>query len=644
MAQSPKSGGRRLSLAVSTAQRPAFSEPLVAYVFDAGGTLVQRADIAGGKLELELPREGAHLPRLVIAPAIKDAPSDETPSLERLLKLGAYEPVLRQDGKLISRIVIPGPIIDLWPFCFCWVRGRVVRASDNRPVCHARVHICEVDRIPIWILRLPDPDIFRLRDDLIEVLQRPPIPRPEPDPGPFVNPGALAGFDPQPDPPSPARRFTDKASRVAFNPQPDPPIARRALRFTDKLSQVALNPQPLPPKESLALPLALRNSLQSHSATTLRQALALNWQLIIPWLCVWPHWWWWFRCDELAVVETDANGRFERFIVYPCHGDHPDLYFWVEYDLGSGFETVYHPPIACNTYWNYACGSEVTIHLTDPRVPACGGPADLPGKQVVVLSLGRTVAVREVGADGLTTAGEPFGEKLEPRVDFSATNLAAAGVPYYQWTYTRLTGPDGSGTTVDPASPPIGVPKVLKREVVRHYRSGTTYVPEPLGPIASPAADLFRIQPADPPAGGDEWVVLDEREDLASAHFETSSLPGSPSSSATDDRAAGLYELRLQLYDGAGNVVDWTAKGIDLRITDQDAPFGTATVTTTAAPAANRILQPVGVQLHTFGFRMVVRVDNNFCSGAIHPVGGTVTPDADCGFHNYSSPSDTTGL
>src|SRR5690348_6632852 len=111
MAQAPKSGGRRLSLAVSTAQRPDFKAPLVAYVFDGSGTLLKRTDIAGGKLDLDLGGEGRQLPRVIIAPAVKDAPADDVPSLERLLRLGAYEPVLRQSGKLIDQIVIPGPII-----------------------------------------------------------------------------------------------------------------------------------------------------------------------------------------------------------------------------------------------------------------------------------------------------------------------------------------------------------------------------------------------------------------------------------------------------------------------------------------------------------------------------------------------------
>ena len=44
------------------------------------------------------------------------------------------------------------------------------------------------------------------------------------------------------------------------------------------------------------------------------------------------------------------------------------------------------------------------------------------------------------------------------------------------------------------------------------------------------------------------------------------------------------------------------------------------------------------------GFRMVVRVDNNRCSADILPLGGAVTPDPICGFHNYSSPSDNVTL
>ena len=128
----------------------------------------------------------------------------------------------------------------------------------------------------------------------------------------------------------------------------------------------------------------------------------------------------------------------------------------------------------------------------------------------------------------------------------------------------------------------------------------------------------------------------------ATAYFDTGSLAGAPSGSAPapDDLAAGRYEMKLELFDAAGALVNWTAAGIDLRITDQDAPFGTGTITTTPAPAHNRILSGP----NTMGFRMVVRVDNNRCFAEILPVGGTVTPDPVCGFHNYNSPSDVATL
>jgi hypothetical protein len=655
MAQKPQESHGRVSLSVSTRERPDFTEPMAAFVFDQQGNLVHRAEVRDGKVELAAAAGDLARLRVFVAP-VSDALAGRTPTPARLERLGAYEPVLHGPDGLLDRITIPGGVIDRWPFCFCWVRGRVVRAGDNRPVCGARVHVCEVDRIPWWILRLPDPDVFRLRDDLLEIIRNPPIPRPgpfpDPDPGPFPG-GPRPGPDPSPISPS-LFRFARGAGSLAGSPRPASPLDR-----------VGLNPQPLPPRtlvsdarQAAAMPAApalaeLPAALRSTSSVVVRSALAANWKLIIPWLCWWPHWWWWrVRCDEVATLATDAQGRFETTVVYACGGDRPDLYFWVEYDFGTGFEIVHRPPIACHTHWDYACGTEVTIRVTDPRVPGCGEEPDLPGCQVVVLSIGRTVAVREVqgsgAGQGLTTAGEPFGATLEPRVDFSRTELIEGKkVPYYRWSYRRLTAPDAGPGPVDPTSVPLGATSVMFRDVYRHYRVGTSYLSDRMGPMptsgpgAAPQPNLFRIRPVLPPAGT-EWVVLDERVDLATAYFETASLAGAPVGPGPlpDDLAAGLYELTLELFDDTGALVNWTAKGIDLRIADQDAPFGTGILTTSPAPAHNRIV--VGGAL--MGFRLVVRVDNNRCHADIAAVGGTVTPDPICGFHTYGSPSDTATL
>jgi hypothetical protein len=631
--KSPASPGR-VSLQVSTRQRSEFKHPLAVYAFDARGDLIERVEVRDGRADLTLPESKTGRMRVFIVPA-DEKPGTQKPSPEMMERLGAYEPVLQAGGGLLEHIDIPGIILDFWPWCFCWVRGKVVRQSDNRAVCNARVHVCEVDRIRWLILELPDIDVLRLRDDLIDIIRNPPLPLPHPIPDPGPDPfRRAAGADPAMLA-RPALRF---GARVG-------PLYPPGSQAGDLLERVGLNPQPLPPREALALPAELHAALRSPSHLVVRNALAQNWKLLIPWFCYWPHWWWRLRCDEVAVLTTDMQGRFETTVFYPCAGDHPDLYFWVEYDFGSGFETIHHPAIACNTYWDYACGSQVTVRVTDPRVPGCEEEPDLPGRQVVVLSIGREVAVREVqsaGVEGLTNSGQPFGASLEPRVDFSRSELIGGGIPYYRWSYRRLSGPDGSSAVVDAASVPLNSWAVMTRNVYRHYKLGTSYPADPMGPVPVGATpNLFRIRPLLPPAGP-EWVVLDESVDLATAYFDTGTLAGAPLSGSPwpDDFAAGRYELKLELFNTAGALVNWTDENIELRITQQDAPFGTGTVTTTLAPDYNRIL--AGAK--TMGFRMVVRVDNNRCSADIQPVGGTVAPDPLCGFHNYNLPSDIAAL
>jgi hypothetical protein len=646
------SKSNRVTFDVSTKSRPKFDEPLVAFAFDGQGRLLERQAVKSGKLTLGLAKDEVAKARLFLAPLAQSG--DEEVSLARLERARAFEAILKPgpDADLIEVIEIPGTVIDWWPFCFCFVRGKVLRTQDSRAVCGARVHICEVDRIWWWIERLPDPDIFRLRNDLIEVLRNPPIPRPGPIPDP-PPPPLSDPMGPRPGPgPDPL------LLRPLFRAEVPGSLERRPMAVGESLSaRPSLfqgGPQPEPPTLELRrLDVALTSRLLSPSARVVRDALLQNWKIIVPWLCYWPWWWWRFRCDEVAVVTTDGYGRFSATVWYPCGGDRPDLYFWVEYDLGSGFETVHHPPIACNTHWDYACGTEVTIRVSDPRVPACSDEPDLPGCQVIVKSIGVGVAVREVqtdavgpAAEGLTTDGAPFGGTLEPRVDYSRTELIDnRNVPYYRWSYRRLSGPNG-------VDPDVGPWTIMTRDVYRHYKVGPSYPSDLMGPmptsgpgLTAPVPNLFRIRPADPPAG-EEWSVLNEHVDLATAYFETTLLPGTPSSGpsasgpAPDDLAAGRYELKLELFDGAGNKVNWTAKNIELRITQQDAPFGEGLVTTVEPPAYNKIL--VGGAL--WGFRTVVRVDNNYCYAEVLPVAGDVPPDPNCGFHEYGALTDDARL
>lgn len=632
--------GRAVAFKISMEERPDFKGEISAFLFNVAGNLLEAVKVKEGKASFSRTEDEFRHGRLFIAPVPDQAGEPEQkPTIKMMERMGAYEHVVMPREKLVNKIRVPSNIIDMWPFCLCLVRGQVVKAESGLPVCGAKVHTCEVDKVWRWILRLPDKEVFRFRNDLLKIFDEPLLkrpPRPEPDPSPFKA----------------MRKGLSQLGKASLNPQPEPPgkylISSRALSVP--MAEVSVNPQPEPSVElgqmkaaaSVALPIDVRVALTSASAPIVRTALIDNVRLIIPYLCLmWP-WWWRYRCDEISVVETDALGRFQTLVGYLCKGDKPDLYFWVEYELDGTLETVYRPFIACHTYWNYACGSDVTIRISDERVPACNNGPDLPGCTVQILSIGHKISMSEIqgpGAaandEGLTTSDEPFGGKLEPRVWFSRTTLRdTKNVKYYRWSYRRLT--EGDGTPL--ATPGSWTP--LTRTVVRHYAvpvpGGVAHVPSTMGPrqpMEGSDADLFEIRPMSVPAGGIGWTVVDEREDLASAHFETDKLGSGADACARAFDSAGKYELKLELFKENGDLVDWTAEGIDLMITDVQAPFGTESVTAVTASDYHRIKDE---EDHTVAFRMVLRVDNNCCQAEVEPVEGSGLTATPCGFIEYA--------
>ncbi len=645
-------GEQVIELKVPFEGEPAKDLRVIAYVFDSAGNFVTGAPLEGEYVKLALDARRLHRPRIFLGPPPPEGREKQQPTLELMQKLNAYEPVLRLDPA--SQVLELAPIPELhwrdWLWCRCRIRGQVVKpislggTISELPVCHARVHICEVDRLPWYILRLPDHLVFRLRDELLRELVRP-IPDPIPDPPFQIDPGFI---DPSPE--NIARRF----ERAALNPQPLPPRAARIQRAASMRGMVELNPQPEPPGLARAsalaalnpqpeppgltsLPAATRAALLSSSPNVVRDALTLNLDLIRPYLCRWPWFWWRYRCDEIAVLETDAQGRFDTTYWYRCFGDHPDLYFWVEYNIGGVWTTVYHPPLPCNVYWNYACGTEVTIRVTDPRVPVCGNPPDPSGRQVVVMGIGEEVSVHEIqGAaaaanEGLTTFGEPFGGVLEPRVLFGREALFAADITYYRWSYHRMTLSDGVAPAADPDWHHLSQP------VVRHYMLidpnppfAVSFPVEPMGPVPEfPGQNLFKIQPFQPSVPSDGWVVVDSHQDNATAFFETHLLDTN-----NPDLAAGKYELKLELFRSDGTLVNLTAAGVMVRIPDVPAPFGAGTVTTVSAPAEHLIVDPATGDV--LAFRMVVRVDNNVCHGDIYDVEVNGDAAGPCGFLEYT--------
>lgn len=587
------------------------------YAFDAQGELIASAPVREDGAQLDVEPTRLRRARLFVAPTPPEGRA-ERPTLKTMERLKAYEPSWRfEKGRLEYELLpIPEILWPYWPWCSCRVRGRVIKVENlggvtyETPVCHARVHICEVDRLPWIIARLPDDIIVRLRDELLLELARPFPPDPNPPDPPFrIDPGVI---------------------------DPSPVLARAASVF-GKLDLAALNPQPLPPKAlsaiSLDLPLELRGALLSRSPQIVREGLVRHVELL---KVYWCHWDWlapyvFYTCDELAVIETDANGRFDTTIWYRC-GDHPDLYFWVESSIGGAWETVYNPPIRCYTYWDYACGSEVTLRLRDPRVRGCGGPPEVVGKKVVVKTIGRAVSMGEIHRsssptfEGLVKEGwhhdtrpSPFGAVLDPRVDFG-NGLAAAGITHYRWSRRPL------GSTDDADWREIDTP------VSRHYRvdtppgDPTVYSSVQIGPDTALTGFYTVIDPA-LPANGEDWEVLDEWYDLASAYLDTTLLPD------------GKHELKLELFKSVGGTmtrVDLTAEGVELYEITDAAPLVEGSYTTTPA-AGDRLLTAGG---STVGYRLVIHVDNRVCFGTINDVTVDGTPSGRCGFLEYDALTD----
>jgi hypothetical protein len=639
-------------------EKPAEPIHLVAYVFGRGGRFIASCPVKEGVVEFTLPAEQIKSARIFFAPVQKE-PSGTPPTLKDMERQKAYEPLWQFDPKKHTYDLMPIPqeIWKLWPFCECRVRGTVIKVETyggvtyEKPVCNARVHICEVDPIFYILPKIPDLEIWKIRDDLLRLIEHGwPIP-PEPpeeinphikDPGyidpipPFAQGVNVFGkfeygmLNPQPIPPG--RTLGSIIEKVSLNPQPEPPAAR-FLAIGDK---VTLNPQPLPPKVVMPqFPQEFVNSLLTDSIPLVRQALIDNFVYLKPFLC-WlePFWPYLLTCNELTTVMTDSQGRFDTYIWYFCFGDHPDLYFWVDYSIGGSWVTVYEPRIYCNTYWDYVCGSDVTIRIYDDRVQGCDDTPVLIGKKVVVKSIGREVGMGEIyretagSQEGQVIPGwihasrsSPFGATLEPRVDFG-DQLVPHGITHYRWSIRPLGSMNESDW------------QVLDATVQRHYRETTPPLSPPIyksalvGPDPAVSGLLFKIEP-ELPAGGEYFEVLDEGYDLASAYLNTTKY------------AAGKYELKLEFFKKvAGNMVrvNLTTEGVELYELDV-APF-TETTYTALVPTTDRLYIPGGPGTDVMGYRLVIHIDNRVCFGTINDVVVNGVGAGQCGFLEYSHLTD----
>lgn len=610
-------------------KQPEDRQPLVALAFRQDGRLLCKGAFKDGNtVYFDVETRALRQSRIFILPEPEAGVELTTLSVEQLERRLAFEPRLRfnEEGGLIFER-IPDRIREIWWWRRCCIRGRITnRASvegqlETYPVCNAIVHICEVDRIRWWIDRIDSDLLEQLRGDLLE---RIPIPIPEPP-------------RPLPDPPP-------------FRPE----IGLELLQNAS--SNISVNREPQATLESTAQLQLLHQQIQRVDGVQFRNILADHFTRFFPYFCNFPNLWpWLYRCDEVAVVETDQNGRFEACIWH--QSDQPDVYVWVEYPLDGGNATVHRPRVPCATYWDYECGEDINIQLADSRIPpVCGGI--LEGTSVAIRSIGthvsplhidqrftNTIALpgdsnfRTVGLTNYATKElKHYSPSLEHQYvrpftgDFGlyaqfGDGLPASNIHYFQVQYRRthdaILGSNSSDWKVlDSGS--------LKRRYVLQDGLDFRYEDYDLGPMTVNGKSAYRIPPLDPqlpgidgqPASSDPTARWTRYDRVAIGRVNTELL------------AEGLYEFRVRFLDQNGNLANVNADFF--RVSDPENPNSTM-----AAPEA--YIRQVGGNA-VFQFRM--RVDNQGPSLGI--MGVSLDGDADamtnCGFLAYDSLSQPVGL
>lgn len=516
-----KLASRRVSVIVSAPLlERAGDEPVpatAAYAYSTGGALLAQAPIdAKGQAQLDITVGDAPTGlRLMVGPMT----DDKAPAIAELMRRGAPERHLRIEAgmeRLLVELPLSPDIWRPWPFGRCLVKGtlqkRVVRdgVTVDMPVCNATVEIYEVDPIHVIVPKIPKDLLDRLREIILR-----PIPWPDP-------------------PPELQRELP-----------PGPFPAPRALPLS--------NPQALTDNTGL------RFAALSGSDLALRQALIDNAVLVRPLLC-WLHPLL-VTMQRVGTAYTDDCGHFRTTIFKGIFNpDQPDLYFKARQRLFGFFDvTIYAPtPIACHTWWNYVCGSEVSLYTSHPLAITCAPcpPVVAGDNWVLFMAIGNHALSRIHGTSqalgapsadelGLTDGGAPWGGTLRPRLEFDNALRDALGVQYYRLSWKRDAESDSEY-------------KPLTATINRHYAhmvAGDLVLDAyTLGPKTEGSeANLFEIPPAVPPLG--QWSIPDAVENTASGKLDTVVADGTP-------LLNGKVQLKVELFTGTGAPVDIGALGI----------------------------------------------------------------------------------
>ncbi|MFD1162178.1 hypothetical protein [Hwangdonia seohaensis] len=662
MAENPKNQNLKFKIQVSYEQEPKEKIDLIGFLFNCKGRLLQKQPVRNNELQFSLkdmrkPRAFRNTTkiddlRLFIAPAA-DKRALKITTLKELEVYKAYEPIMVTSNEGgVSIKPIPDVFSEYWLYCKCRVTGKISKwfnggnVWEDKPVCRARVHICEIDNIFYWINKVPDYIITKIPDAILKPERVKKIPIPIPDPPPFQ-------FRTTPDLPQPQPQL--------FNLFDTTSVEMKRQQITANLPN---------------LDDAIVQKLKTGNANIIREAIVKNYALFHPWFCLWPWWWrYFYRCKELAVVKTNAHGRFDASITYNCFGDKPDIYIWVEYFINGEWTTVYRPPIPCHTHWNYICGTDIIIHITDPRVPVdCCCDCPIGGELVFVRTISKSTSVSHINQNsylqappgqtvpydriGLTDASangdvspittavgdykRPFGGNPSFYMGFGS-DLPNSGIYYYRWSYRQKTFADlvAAGNEDDDFIPLIPLGGEVRKGYDYEYldsnndtQIGTNSVN--LGPkIVGGNDNLYIIPPQQPdeapfnvPESNPLWH--EQTYNMRTMQFDSTTLLGPDKSTLGGD---GLYEFKLELFDQSGNLLSNIS-----RSTFKVPQYGNASF---SENAPNPLLEDPTGTAESGGtadaFKILMRFDNESCDADIFTInvnGAPASLDC-CGFVNY---------
>ncbi|MBP6977509.1 MAG: hypothetical protein PHD61_04660 [Bacteroidales bacterium] len=636
---------RKLSLAVTVHLQDAGGKDLpegMVYIYDRSGKFLMAEKISGkdkGETLVELPSSmmGQSV-RMIVGPVTEMAPKEKEIPLwmETLIKAGGEDPYapskksLLRLGSVSKNINLDKDHIPVniavypydwrkWLTCHCLVRGRLIKrvsmpdgTVQEWGVCQACIKIYEVDAFPMIIAKLPDYEIFRLRDDLIAIIKE---------------------------------KIKLPPREVIPLPWPPPPLI---TKISDaKESAMAAGDIPSEAGDYVELPADFTPVVSAVTASQLRSELILNKAKWVKYLCLVPWFMKWYKKDLIKCTCTDENGYFETVIDYTCGGDHPDLYFKAVQCIGGVLHTLYDPGMVCHTYWDYPCGTEVVLETKDPAARVCA-PSDpvIPpagvGTWVLINKVGG-ILIDSIGSDGLVgydfsdagghiaATGAPFGGTLGLRASHSV-NIPSSSLKYYRWLYNKDGDLDLLGNPVwyefnTPVAP--SVTRYYADYDLAHPSKPPTFPVYTLGPKSIKGKTMYEFRPTQtelqalaPPNHVYQWPAEPIGNDIYSGILNSVNLPGGT------NLAYGKYGFKLEIYDSAGDQVlpgAGTFRFIVLQNADGDSRL------------------PYAGEIQDGGFIFCLNIDNRRCQALIDaPKIGTVGANPLCGFLHFAAGDSVT--